>query len=94
MPDDLAEQRMVERDIEAAAVARDADEAVDLGLFDGLLAGKVGQHVDVERFAQAQVLQCGEDVGLQLFDASGEERRELGGDRRTSAKLPHAIDLP
>ncbi|SKX65204.1 Uncharacterised protein [Mycobacteroides abscessus subsp. abscessus] len=94
MPDDLSEQGMVKGDVEAAAISGNADEAVDLGLFDGLFAGEIRQHIDVERFAQAQVLQSGKDIGLQLFDAAGEKRGELGGDRSASAELPHTVDLP
>lgn len=84
---------MEEGHIQSATVPRDADESGDLGLLDRLLAGEFGQHVDVERFAQAQVLERVENRGVQLFDASLEQRCEFGGDRGAPAQLPDPVDL-
>lgn len=92
-PDHLAEERVRVADGEGPALAGEADQSLGLRLLHRVVAAEVGQHVEVDRFAQRQQLEHVQDGVVEMVDAPVEEGRQLRGHGGAAAHLPDAADL-
>ena len=91
--DDLAEQWVVEPDVDSAVLLGDADQPAVLGLLDGIHTGDAAQRVQVERLAERQQPQRVQHIVGQLIDPAVEQRGQLRRDGRPATQLPHAANL-